>query len=108
MGAAIGVFEGARALRVPRTRFVPVKTTDDLLVAALRRLRARRATRASRSRRERGGVPPFVDLDAELLQAGRRLRGALPGRPAVARGVRGAAVEGDVRFGARRGRAAAT
>ena len=32
MGAAIGVFAGARALRVPRRRFAPVKTTDDLLV----------------------------------------------------------------------------
>ncbi len=31
MGAAIGVFDGARALRVPRSRFAPVKTTDDLL-----------------------------------------------------------------------------
>ena len=27
MGAAVGVFEGARPLRVPRTRFSPVKTT---------------------------------------------------------------------------------
>src|SRR5205085_3352778 len=32
MGAAIGSFPGARLLLVPRTRFVPVKTTDDLLV----------------------------------------------------------------------------
>jgi UTP--glucose-1-phosphate uridylyltransferase len=32
MGAAIGVFEGARAIRVPRSRFVPVKRTTDLLV----------------------------------------------------------------------------
>ena len=31
MGAAIDVFDGARALRVPRARFAPVKTTDDLL-----------------------------------------------------------------------------
>src|ERR1700742_4481281 len=31
MGAAVEVFEGARALDVPRTRFAPVKTTDDLL-----------------------------------------------------------------------------
>jgi UTP--glucose-1-phosphate uridylyltransferase len=31
MGAAISVFEGARALRVPRQRFIPVKTTSDLL-----------------------------------------------------------------------------
>lgn len=32
MGAAIGSFPGAQLLLVPRTRFVPVKTTDDLLV----------------------------------------------------------------------------
>ena len=32
MGAAIGSFTGAQLLCVPRTRFVPVKTTDDLLV----------------------------------------------------------------------------
>ena len=32
MGAAIGCFAGAQLLLVPRTRFVPVKTTDDLLL----------------------------------------------------------------------------
>jgi UTP--glucose-1-phosphate uridylyltransferase len=32
MGAAIGAFEGAGAILVPRERFVPVKTTDQLLV----------------------------------------------------------------------------
>ena len=32
MGAAIERFAGARIVCVPRTRFVPVKTTDDLLV----------------------------------------------------------------------------
>jgi len=31
MGSAIAVFEGAGAVRVPRTRFAPVKTTDDLM-----------------------------------------------------------------------------
>ena len=31
MGAAVGVFPGARALHVPRGRLVPVKTTSDLL-----------------------------------------------------------------------------
>jgi UTP--glucose-1-phosphate uridylyltransferase len=31
MGAAIAVFDGARALRVGRHRFAPVKTTNDLL-----------------------------------------------------------------------------
>ena len=32
MGAAIEVFDGARAIEVARDRFVPVKTTNDLLV----------------------------------------------------------------------------
>jgi UTP--glucose-1-phosphate uridylyltransferase len=32
MGAAIGVFEGAGAIHVPRARFAPVKTTSHLLV----------------------------------------------------------------------------
>jgi UTP--glucose-1-phosphate uridylyltransferase len=31
MGSAIGVFAGSQALRVPRSRFAPVKTTEDLL-----------------------------------------------------------------------------
>ena len=32
MGAAIEVFEGATAIGVGRDRFLPVKTTSDLLV----------------------------------------------------------------------------
>lgn len=32
MGAAIEIFDGARTIEVGRDRFVPVKTTDDLLV----------------------------------------------------------------------------
>ncbi|MAT38606.1 MAG: UTP--glucose-1-phosphate uridylyltransferase [Ectothiorhodospiraceae bacterium] len=32
MGSAISLFDNAQALLVPRTRFAPVKTTDDLLV----------------------------------------------------------------------------
>ncbi|WOQ16191.1 UTP--glucose-1-phosphate uridylyltransferase [Raineyella sp. W15-4] len=32
MGAALEVFEGATAIVVPRSRFLPVKTTNDLLV----------------------------------------------------------------------------
>jgi UTP--glucose-1-phosphate uridylyltransferase len=64
MGAAIGVFEGAAAMRVPRSRFVPVKTTNDLLS-----LRSDAYVigdgRAVHLAPERGGVPPFVDLDAD-------------------------------------------
>ena len=64
MGAAIGVFEGAAALRVPRSRFVPVKTTNDLLS-----LRSDAYVigdgRAVFLAPERAGVPPFVDLDSD-------------------------------------------
>ena len=31
MGLAIALLDGAAAIRVPRSRFAPVKTTDDLL-----------------------------------------------------------------------------
>ncbi|AKT52443.1 UTP--glucose-1-phosphate uridylyltransferase [Arsenicicoccus sp. oral taxon 190] len=32
MGAAVEVFEGAQAIAVPRTRFLPVKTTNELML----------------------------------------------------------------------------
>ncbi len=32
MGAALSAIDGSRVIGVPRTRFAPVKTTDDLLV----------------------------------------------------------------------------
>lgn len=32
MGAAVGVFEGSTAIEVPRSRFLPVKTTNELLL----------------------------------------------------------------------------
>ena len=65
MGAAIGVFEGAAALRVPRTRFAPVKTTNQLLVVrsdayAL----ARRLDGAAR----RGARLPVVELDSDYYK----------------------------------------
>ena len=52
MGAAISSFAGAQVLRVPRSRFVPVKTTDDLLVlrSDVYELTAEMAVRAARTR----------------------------------------------------------
>ena len=86
MGAAIGVFEGARALHVPRRRFAPVKTTNDLL--ALRSdayvLRDDRRVELAPDARGAAGHRPR----RRLLQARRRLRAPLPGGAAVAGGVR--------------------
>merc|ERR1712241_555947 len=62
MGAAIECFEGAQALVIPRSRFAPVKTTNDLF--ALRSY-AYVLTPASRIvlAESRAGVPPNIKLD---------------------------------------------
>mmetsp|Transcript_18206 Transcript_18206/g.32493 ORF Transcript_18206/g.32493 Transcript_18206/m.32493 type:complete len:487 (-) Transcript_18206:87-1547(-) len=62
MGAAISCFEGATAIQIPRTRFAPVKKTDDLLAL---RSDAYMLTPDFRIELapEREGVPPLVKLD---------------------------------------------
>lgn len=66
MGAAIDVFEGARALRVPRERFIPVKTTNDLLVV---RSDAYVLDDAARLRLAPPRTDaPYVDLDASVYK----------------------------------------
>jgi UTP--glucose-1-phosphate uridylyltransferase len=97
MGAAIGVFEGARAIRVPRARFVPVKKTSDLLV-----LRSDAYALGDGARIELAGGrerPPLVELDDEhykLLDDFDARFAAGP--PSLARAER-LAVQGDVTFG---------
>jgi UTP--glucose-1-phosphate uridylyltransferase len=98
MGAAIGVFDGARALRVPRSRFVPVKTTNDLLS-----LRSDAYVigegRAVHLAPARGGVPPFVDLDADHYKLVRDFDARFPaGAPSLV-ACDALHVTGDVRFG---------
>merc|ERR1712166_1698052 len=62
MGAAISCFEGAIALRIPRTRFAPVKKCDDLVA-----LRSDAYVITEDFRIElapaRKGVPPTIKLD---------------------------------------------
>ena len=62
MGQAIQVFDGARALRVPRRRFAPVKTTSDLLAV---RSDAYRLTDEAHVELapQRGDSPPVIELD---------------------------------------------
>jgi UTP--glucose-1-phosphate uridylyltransferase len=99
MGAAIEVFEGARALRVPRTRFAPVKTTDDLL--ALRSDAyvldgGAKVLLAS----ERDGRAPFVALDSDHFKLMRDFEAHFPDGPPSLVGCDRLVVEGDVHFGA--------
>ncbi len=98
MGAAVGVFEGARPLRVPRSRFSPVKTTEDLLA-----LRSDAYVLADDARvelaLERRGTPPVVDLDGAYYKLLRDFDARFPaGAPSLV-GCERLAVEDDVTFG---------
>ena len=97
MGAAIGVFEGAQAIRVPRSRFVPVKKTSDLLV-----LRSDAYVLGDGARIEladgRDGAP-LVELDDDHFKRLRDFDAHFPeGPPSLAAAER-LDVRGDVTFG---------
>src|SRR6476661_4182257 len=94
MGAAIEVFEGARTIEVGRERFVPVKTTDDLLVL---RSDCYRLDDEAVLRQVPDEVP-FVDLSKEYkLVAGFEKR--FPAGPPSLREARSLTVRGDWEFG---------
>jgi UTP--glucose-1-phosphate uridylyltransferase len=98
MGAAIGVFDGAEPVGVPRQRFSPVKTTEDLLA-----LRSDAYVLADDARvelaAERDGTPPVVDLDDDYFKLLRDFDAHFPeGAPSLV-GCERLAVEGDVTFG---------
>lgn len=94
MGAALGVIDGARALRVPRTRFTPVKTTNDLL--ALRSDAYEVADDGSVVLAARR--PPFVDLDDEHFKLVDDFEARVEQPPSL-RECEGLVVRGDVTFG---------
>src|SRR3954453_5625087 len=99
MGAAVEVFEGARALSVPRTRFAPVKTTDDLL--ALRSDAYGLTDDANVVLApERDGRVPFVALDSDHFKLMRDFDERFPEGPPSLKWCDRFVVEGDVRFGA--------
>jgi len=97
MGAAIGVFEGAQAIRVPRARFVPVKTTSDLLV--LRSDAYVLGDGARISLAPGRDAAPLVQLDDEHFKRLVDFDARFPdGAPSLAEAER-LAVAGDVTFG---------
>lgn len=94
MGAAIEVFEGATTIEVGRDRFVPVKTTDDLLVL-----------RSDCYDLDDGGVLhqvpasiPFVDLDKAYKLVGDFDRLFPAGAPSLRHATR-LEVQGEWTFG---------
>jgi UTP--glucose-1-phosphate uridylyltransferase len=99
MGAAIGSFKEAELLCVPRTRFVPVKTTDDLLV-----LRSDVYTLSEdmvvSPVPERAGNLPYVELDPEFYKLLDDFEQRFPDGPPSLREAQRLVVHGDVTFGA--------
>jgi UTP--glucose-1-phosphate uridylyltransferase len=98
MGAAIDVFEGARAVRVPRERFAPVKTTDDLLAL---RSDAYELTGDGRITLAAGRTKaPLVQLDPSHYKLVADFEARFPwGAPSLVEAER-LTVRGDVAFGA--------
>ena len=97
MGAAIGSIPGARAVHVPRSRFAPVKTTDDLLVV---RSDAYELTSDGRMVATFDGPGPVVTLDKEFYKLTPDFDRRFPAGGPSLRRCRRFAVEGDVTFGA--------
>jgi UTP--glucose-1-phosphate uridylyltransferase len=95
MGAAIGVFEGAGALRVPRSRFTPVKTTSDLLVVRSDAYRLGEDWTVSTAREQ----PPVVSLDPEYFKLMGDFEPRFPAGPPSLVECERLEVEGDVTFG---------
>jgi UTP--glucose-1-phosphate uridylyltransferase len=100
IGAAIAVFDGATALRVPRRRFAPVKTTDDLL-----------AVRSDATIISAGDIivpnparsiagPPIVRLDPRFFRMIADFEARFPAGAPSLRDCASLTVEGDVKFGA--------
>jgi UTP--glucose-1-phosphate uridylyltransferase len=115
MGAAIECFDGAAAVEVPRSRFSPVKTTNDLLAVRSDAYELDKSFRVG-LRAERSAVPPKVELsdDYKLVDQLEALVAA--GVPSLIRSrsltvkglwrfLAGVEIVGDVRFENRSGQA---
>ncbi len=97
MGAAIGSVPGARAIHVPRSRFAPVKTTDDLLLV---RSDAYQLTSDGQMRPRFDGQEPVVTLDEDYYKLLPGFEQRFPAGAPSLRRCRRLDVEGDVTFGA--------
>jgi len=96
MGAAIGCFDGATAVVIPRERFAPVKTTSDLLAL---RSDAYQVTPDFRIvlAPERKGVPPTIKLDGRYKFVDALEKLIPEGAPSLI-GCQNLTVEGEVAF----------
>lgn len=93
MGAAIEVFEGATAICVERSRFLPVKTTNELLLVRSDCYRVDELGRLASVVEE----TPLVDLDQNFYKVMKDFDARMPSAPSLARAT-ALRVIGDVTF----------
>ena len=98
MGAAIDVFDGARALHVGRERFAPVKTTDDLLALRSDAYELHDDGRVVLAPQRSSA--PLVDLDPRYYKLVRDFAARFAAGPPSLVGCTSLTVRGDVAFGA--------
>ncbi|HWD63527.1 MAG TPA: UTP--glucose-1-phosphate uridylyltransferase, partial [Solirubrobacteraceae bacterium] len=98
MGAAIARFADASLLLVPRTRFAPVKTTDDLLVLRSDVYTLDEDCRVL-PRPERARDLPYVELDGHYYKLLDEFERRLPEGPPSLLEAQRLVVHGDVTFG---------
>ncbi len=96
MGTAIETFEGSQAVLVDRSRFKPVKTTNDLLVL---RSDVYELTEAGDLTTTHEGDEPYVDLDPDHFKILADFEARFPGGPPSLVRADRLEVRGDVAFG---------
>jgi len=95
MGAAIEIFEGSRTIEVGRDRFVPVKTTNDLLVLRSDIYDLGRDFVLDQASED----VPFIDLDGDFYKLVGDFDKRFPeGAPSL-REATSLVIDGDVTFG---------
>ncbi len=98
MGAAIECFANSGAVVAPRSRFAPVKTTNDLLALRSNAYRITEDWRLVLERSEAGAHPPHVDLDPALYKLVDSLDNLIPGGAPSLRDCDELVVRGPVRL----------
>jgi UTP--glucose-1-phosphate uridylyltransferase len=99
MGAAVQVFEGSRSLLVERDRFVPVKTTNDLLVLRSDQYELGGEAQLVASPKRSAPEDTFVDLDPAYYRQLRDFEARFPLGPPSLLDCTSLVVHGDVTFG---------
>ncbi len=94
MGSAISVLEGSTAVEVPRSRFLPVKTTDDLLVLRSDRYSLTEGSELSAQSSE----PIVVELDPRFYRTMQRFEERFPDGSPSLKGCLRLTVSGDLLF----------